>query len=83
MEENKIINIEVAWVKGNVVTKKDLTDFDQIYVIKAWPTKTVATVDFLGNLVYKKDKDGNIVLEDYIKGWALFDENAFPHEFLN
>ena len=78
MEENKI-----AWVKGNVVTKKDLTDFDQIYVIKSYPQKTFATVDFLGNLLYKKDKDGNIVLEDYIKGWALFDETNFPHEFLN
>lgn len=75
--------IKVDWHKGNVVTVKDLTDFDQLYVIKAYPQKTFATVDFLGNLLYKKDENGNIVLEDYIKGWALFDEEAFPKEFLN
>lgn len=83
MEEKIKVTIEVDWHKGNVVTKKDLTDFDQIYVIKAYPHKTFATIDFLGNLLYKKDKDGNIVLEDYIKGWALFNDEEFPKEFLN
>lgn len=83
MEEIKVINTEVEWHKGNVVTKKDLTDFDQIYVIKAYPHKTFMAVDFLGNLLYKKDESGNIVLENYIKGWALFDEKGFPNEFLN
>lgn len=72
---------EVDWHRGNVVNY-ELTDFDQIYVIKAYPDKTFATVDFLGNLLYKKDENGNIVLEDYIKGWALFDEKEFPHVFL-
>ena len=83
MEERVKASIEVDWHKGNVVTVKNLTDFDQIYVIKAYPQKTFATVDFLGNLLYKKDKDGNIILEDYIKGWALFNEEAFPYIFLN
>lgn len=66
--------LKINWKRGNILPK-DYDDFTQIFIAVKYPSgRKGVEVQYVGNLIYRKNDNLELVLkDDRIEAWAPFE----------